>query len=239
MGDGLLKKICLVIMIAIALTASLYFIQQEYGIFTRDEWSQTSGDDNSRDIKVLIDINEKLLYVISGEDIMKKYSIASGRPDTPSPLGDFVITQKSRWGEGFGSAWLGLDVPWGTYGIHGTTNPGSIGHSASHGCIRMRNRDIDSLYRLVRVGTPVKIIGGMYGMLGNGFRKLAPGDRGADVYIVQKRLKQMGYYKGRLDGIYGKSLEKALNNFQKETHIPITNRIGTELYKKMGIVLFE
>ena len=43
----------------------------------------------------------------------------------------------------------------GEYAIHGTNNPGSIGGFVSHGCIRMYNRDIQELYRLVSVGTPV------------------------------------------------------------------------------------
>lgn len=43
------------------------------------------------------------------------------------------------------------------YGIHGTDNPASIGHSVSHGCVRLRNEDIDKLYDMVDVGTPVYI----------------------------------------------------------------------------------
>lgn len=43
------------------------------------------------------------------------------------------------------------------YGIHGTNNPRSIGTSVSHGCIRMRNEDIETLFRIVEVGTPVYI----------------------------------------------------------------------------------
>lgn len=41
------------------------------------------------------------------------------------------------------------------YGIHGTTNPSSIGKAASHGCIRMRNSDVAALFPLVARGTPV------------------------------------------------------------------------------------
>ena len=43
------------------------------------------------------------------------------------------------------------------YGIHGTDAPESIGHSVSHGCVRLRNEDIDKLYDMVDVGTPVYI----------------------------------------------------------------------------------
>lgn len=43
------------------------------------------------------------------------------------------------------------------YGIHGTNNPASIGQSVSHGCIRVRNEDIQTLYEMVPLGTPVFI----------------------------------------------------------------------------------
>jgi len=43
------------------------------------------------------------------------------------------------------------------YGIHGTDHPESIGQSVSHGCVRMRNEDIEKLYPMVTVGTPVYI----------------------------------------------------------------------------------
>ncbi len=43
------------------------------------------------------------------------------------------------------------------YGIHGTDHPESIGQSVSHGCVRMRNEDIERLYPMVTIGTPVYI----------------------------------------------------------------------------------
>jgi lipoprotein-anchoring transpeptidase ErfK/SrfK len=43
------------------------------------------------------------------------------------------------------------------YALHGTNDPASIGHAVSHGCVRLRNEDIDRLYETVPVGTPVYI----------------------------------------------------------------------------------
>ncbi|MEO7369038.1 MAG: L,D-transpeptidase, partial [Gemmatimonadaceae bacterium] len=43
------------------------------------------------------------------------------------------------------------------YGIHGTNEPASIGRAASHGCVRMLNEDVEKLYDMVPVGTPVYI----------------------------------------------------------------------------------
>jgi lipoprotein-anchoring transpeptidase ErfK/SrfK len=50
-----------------------------------------------------------------------------------------------------------LTVRGGEYAIHGTNNPASIGGFVSSGCIRMYNRDIVALYRMVGVGTPVVV----------------------------------------------------------------------------------
>lgn len=56
-----------------------------------------------------------------------------------------------------GTRWLGLNVK--GYGIHGTNAPQSVGHATSHGCIRLRNRDVEKLYAMLRVGDVVKIRG--------------------------------------------------------------------------------
>jgi lipoprotein-anchoring transpeptidase ErfK/SrfK len=52
-----------------------------------------------------------------------------------------------------GVVWMGINVP--HYGIHGTPEAGEIGHSASHGCVRMTNWDATRVADLVKDGTPV------------------------------------------------------------------------------------
>ena len=52
-----------------------------------------------------------------------------------------------------GAVWIGLSKE--HYGIHGTPDPGHIGHGESAGCIRLTNWDVDDLSRMVRRGTPV------------------------------------------------------------------------------------
>jgi hypothetical protein len=44
------------------------------------------------------------------------------------------------------------------YGIHGTNRPKSIGTAASHGCIRMRNQDVEDLFARVEVGDAVELL---------------------------------------------------------------------------------
>lgn len=78
---------------------------------------------------------------------------------TETPKGSYKIINKAvNPGGVYGAKWLGLNIPGGGYGIHGTNNPSSIGKNVSRGCIRMYNRDVIALFNLVPVGTPVKII---------------------------------------------------------------------------------
>lgn len=190
-------------------------------------------------VALLIDIDERKLTVLSEGKPYKQYPVAVGKPETPSPIGDWEITQKAIWGEGFGSRWMRLSVPWGIYGIHGTNKPYSIGSYASGGCIRMHNRHVEELYSWVKVGTPVKIIGGLYGPFLDGFRVLVRGEKGSEVYEVQKRLKGLGYYDGEIDGNFGYGTETAVKKFQKDNKLIVTGQVNRKVYEKLGFVLFE
>ncbi len=196
---------------------------------------------NDRNLAILIEVDKKILYLLDLDtnEIVKRYVVATGKQNTPTPIGTFKIIEKARWGGGFGSRWMGLNVPWGKYGIHGTNKPGSIGYNASHGCIRMRNSDIEELYSLVKYDTTVTLVLGDNGPFGHGYRVLKPGDRGADVQEVQKRLKQKGYYSGSIDGVYGDGTKNALINFLKDNKSPITDRIDVNIYKKLNIIFMD
>lgn len=134
---------------------------------------------------------------------------------------------------------MGLNVPWGTYGIHGTNRPNSIGHRASHGCIRMNNKDVAELYDIVPYGTTVVIWGGPFGNFGEYLRAITPGMTGSDVYEVQRLLKQKGYYKGTPDGIYGENMRMIVHKFQKDNNLHICDTINSSFYKQLGVELIE
>lgn len=194
---------------------------------------------NKYEYTILIEIGEKKLYLFEDGQLIKKYSIASGMRNMPSPIGSWRIKEKGKWGKGFGGYWMGLDVPWGTYGIHGTTREESIGRAASHGCIRMFNKDIRELYNIVPLDTLVIIHNGPFGPFGTGFRKLKPGDRGADVLAIQERLKELRYFEGNVSGIYGEDLKNAIYRFQADKNLEIKNTITREDYNAMGFREFE
>jgi hypothetical protein len=57
------------------------------------------------------------------------------------------------------------------YGIHGTNRPTSIGKAASHGCIRMRNQDVEELFELVEVGDAVELVTEVSGEVAKAFEQ--------------------------------------------------------------------
>lgn len=225
--------ICMCMIVALA--GTMTFLNSD-GVILRSKSIKVNKP--LKDLKILIDITENRLYLISEDRIIKSYPVGTGKPSTPSPIGDWIIVSKDNWGKGFGGYWMRLSVPWGVYGIHGTTQPGSIGVSISQGCIRMYNSDVAELYKLVGYGTQVKVYGGPRGPFGYGFRTLIPGDRGADVFEVQRRLKQLGYYNGSLDGKYGETMKEAVFKFQKQNGMELSNALGYDFYYKLGVWLW-
>jgi hypothetical protein len=189
---------------------------------------------------ILIDTDDNVLYLLKNGVYFKCYSCASGKNETPSPLGNFKIVKKSLWGEGFGGYYLGLNCPWGTYGIHGTTNPDSVGSDSSHGCFRMYNADVGELYGYVGIGTPVYIEGGCYGIFGSGFRKIGPGMFGGDVRAVQTKLKELGYYHGSCNGKYeAAGFVTAIHKYQKAAGLPLSDYINKTMYASLGFIMIE
>ena len=164
-------------------------------------------------------------------------SHCTGHPDTPTPIGHFRVIQKSAdWGGGFGTRWLGLDVPFGIYGIHGTNKPHLIGQSVSSGCIRMRNRDVEELYDLVPLNTPVVIDGPILGAEGLNYRILVQGSRGSLVQMVQNRLKAGHYYNGPVNGLYDRATEQAVRRYQEDHQLLVTGQIHFADLVELGIV---
>lgn len=99
------------------------------------------------------------------------YPVAIGKYSTPTPTGEFSIinmevdpiwtdpetmesVESGDWNP-LGYRWMGF---YGRYGIHGNSNPGSIGSSVSNGCVRMYNEDVEKVFEIVDYGTPVRII---------------------------------------------------------------------------------
>ncbi|QOT01311.1 L,D-transpeptidase [Brevibacterium sp. JNUCC-42] len=112
---------------------------------------------------IRISISKLKLYLFDGSQLVRSFPVALGKIATSTPYGDFTIISKVPYPNSypggplsaFGTYWMGLSKP--HYGIHGTNNPTSIGKYVSHGCIRMYNHDVETLAKLVSIGTPVNI----------------------------------------------------------------------------------
>ncbi|HDK7168877.1 TPA: L,D-transpeptidase [Clostridium botulinum] len=109
--------------------------------------------------RIVINTKAHTLTLFRDNNVYKTYKVAVGKPSTPTPKGTFkIINRAINPGGPFGSRWLGLNIPYGDYGIHGTNNPSSIGKSVSNGCIRMFNNQVIELSNLVPIGTTVTIV---------------------------------------------------------------------------------
>lgn len=164
----------------------------------------------------------------------KTFPVAVGKAKTRTPVGEWAIIRKSSgWGGGFGTRWMELNVPWGIYGIHGTNKPYSIGRAASAGCIRMHNRDVEKLYRWVKIGTRVKVIGDP--IKAKITHTLRPGHTGKDVLTFQRELKAWGFEPGYTDGRYGTDTERAVIRMETLYGLQVDGEAEEELAKLLGL----
>jgi L,D-transpeptidase ErfK/SrfK len=120
---------------------------------------------------VLVSIPDRKLVVLVNGIVVAGFPISVGADRSPSPIGEFTIMNRvsnpiyyhegvmipAGRGNPVGTRWLGLSQK--GYGIHGTNAPKSIGRAVSHGCIRLRNRDMEQLFGMLHVGDVVKIRG--------------------------------------------------------------------------------
>jgi len=119
---------------------------------------------------LLIDKSQNTLMLKVKDEIIKTYVVATGK-DNCTPTGTFRIINKlinPTWFKTgavippdspeniLGSRWMGFDIS--GYGIHGTTDPRSLGKQVTQGCVRMSNKDVEELFIIVPEGTEVTII---------------------------------------------------------------------------------
>jgi len=166
-------------------------------------------------MKIVINTYERLLYLYEDGKLLKKYPVAIGKASTKTPIGEWAIISKGEnWGGGFGTRWLGLNVPWGIYGIHGTNKPSLIGAAVSHGCIRMHNQHVEELFEIVAVKTRVTIIGKRLPINVN--HVLKPGQTGLAVMQLQDNLKKYSFEPSYMDARYGPSTVSAVRELKAQ-----------------------
>ena len=140
---------------------------------------EVSYDGHEAPGTIIINTQERMLYLVEGSGRALRYGIGVGRPGF-TWSGVHSISDKREWPD-----WTppdemlkrrpdlprhmagGPDNPLGAramylgstlYRIHGSNEPWTIGTQVSSGCIRMRNEDVIDLYQRVKVGTKVIVI---------------------------------------------------------------------------------
>jgi lipoprotein-anchoring transpeptidase ErfK/SrfK len=120
--------------------------------------------------EIIVSLEDHKLALLENGEVKKLYTVAVGKPSTPSPDGTFTIQRRVKNptyhhdgktvppgpNNPVGTRWMGLSKS--GYGIHGTNEPKSIGRAASHGCIRMAKADLEEFYEMVALGDTVRLV---------------------------------------------------------------------------------
>ena len=124
--------------------------------------------------EVVIRLDSRKLELYEADELIKSYDIAVGQDDWQTPIGHFAILDMQReplWqhpitGEAIasgpenplGSRWIGFAFESGYHiGIHGTNQEELVGQAVSHGCVRMRDEEIQALFKELAIGTPITV----------------------------------------------------------------------------------
>ena len=125
--------------------------------------------------RLLLNLKKRRVFVYQGQKIIASYPVAIGRRGWETPTGEFRVIQMVRepvWEHPFtgqlvpsgknnplGARWIGFWTDGANFiGFHGTPQENLIGRAVSHGCVRMRDRDIKALFERVKIGTSVIVI---------------------------------------------------------------------------------
>lgn len=127
-----------------------------------------------RETRLVIRLELKKLEHYEGDTLIKEYDIAVGQADWETPVGHFAVLNLRKdplWqhpitGEAIptgpdnplGSRWIGFAFEDKYHiGIHGTNQEELVGQAVSHGCVRMRDDEIQELFQKVAIGTPITV----------------------------------------------------------------------------------
>lgn len=204
----------------------------------KDDAEPIISSEMQRNTSIFADLKKDKLYLISEGRVFKTYSIGNQSGKTPSPTGEWKVSSKSTIGRDMKTKWIGINTPWGKYGIHNGGKSFRLVNNPDYGAVYLENNDMEELFNVIVPGTKIAIYDGSDL---NPFlmerKLLKPGDRGGDVYKIQKKLKQKGYYKGYLDGVYNAEMKSAVHEFQNQNKLPKSDYINYLFCIKIGIFM--
>ena len=138
--------------------------------------TNSSSDVVTQPTRLEISVGRRQVTLYRENIPIKSYPVAVGRSGWETPTGNFQVMQmlqNPKWinpltdeaipggdpENPLGRYWIGFWTNGKNWiGLHGTPTPGSVGRAASHGCVRMYNKDIEELFAQVSVGTPVTVV---------------------------------------------------------------------------------
>ncbi|WP_225913827.1 L,D-transpeptidase [Leptolyngbya ohadii] len=125
--------------------------------------------------RLVIRLGARRVYVYENDRVKTSFPVAVGRRGWETPTGSYRVLQMIQdpaWQNPFtgevippgqdnplGTRWIGFWTDGSNFiGFHGTPNEETVGTPASHGCIRMFDRDVQKLFEMVAIGTPVSVV---------------------------------------------------------------------------------
>ncbi len=147
------------------------FLGEQFLYLPSEQTDSTSTIDNT---SLVIKLSQRRVLVYQNNQLKASYPIAVGKAGWETPIGHYQVIDMQRnpaWEHPLNGTVIppGPDNPLGErwiafwtdgrdfIGFHGTPDEKLVGQAVSHGCIRMRNKDVLSLYSLVKIGTPVTV----------------------------------------------------------------------------------
>ncbi len=143
----------------------------------RFEPDSSPADVDTQALRLEIRLSRRKVTLYRGNTVVKSYAIAVGRPGWETPMGTYEVKQMIKnptWvhplekgvvipggdpENPLGHYWIGFWTDGKNWiGFHGTPTPRSVGKAASHGCIRMYNKDVEDLFKQVTLGTVVTVV---------------------------------------------------------------------------------
>lgn len=143
------------------------------GISIASQMPTSFSSDSVITLKIVL--SQRRLYVYQNGEEIASYPVAIGKKGWETPVGTWRVDEmlvdpawtnfktrkvvKPGKGNPMGTRWIGF---WrdskDQIGFHGTQQLGSLGKAQSHGCVRMQESHIQTLYRLVKIGTVVNVV---------------------------------------------------------------------------------
>lgn len=135
----------------------------------------TISDNKLLATRLVLNLKERRVYAYKEDKVLMSYPVAIGKKGWETPTGNFQVIQMVKdpvWE----NPWNGKIVPSGpkgpigerwigfwtdgknTIGFHGTPSEKTLGQAVSHGCVRMKNKDVKALFEIVKPGLPVVVV---------------------------------------------------------------------------------